>query len=262
MAKTKKAAEHYFEALKAYEGLRLTEPEFDPIKGEKVRSTLVNAIRDARVFDVPHDLFTELVYLTEDTALHEWGCERGFTAGEANEVLASYLPDFPGPLPFPNMFIAVTPSVEIVGSAAYFRIPQEWMLEEPYVDEPVGFILGYLLSEEGLVSEISAIVSDPQTRILRTRVTTFNGRFLIKTGLLEDSEFDHMDRSNGWMGFVTLVPWVITELVEIINSYVSTVTDWGMMMAAGVVITLPALAFFVMVQRYLIAGWGAGAVKG
>ena len=44
--------------------------------------------------------------------------------------------------------------------------------------------------------------------------------------------------------------------------YTSTVTDWGMMMAAGVVITLPALAFFVMVQRYLIAGWGAGAVKG
>lgn len=44
--------------------------------------------------------------------------------------------------------------------------------------------------------------------------------------------------------------------------YVSTVTDWGMMMAAGVVITLPALVFFVCVQRYLIAGWGAGGVKG
>jgi ABC-type glycerol-3-phosphate transport system permease component len=44
--------------------------------------------------------------------------------------------------------------------------------------------------------------------------------------------------------------------------YVSTVTDWGMMMAGGVVITLPALVFFVIIQRYLIAGWGAGAVKG
>jgi ABC-type glycerol-3-phosphate transport system permease component len=44
--------------------------------------------------------------------------------------------------------------------------------------------------------------------------------------------------------------------------YVSTVTDWGMMMAGGVVITLPALVFFIIVQRYLIAGWGAGAVKG
>lgn len=44
--------------------------------------------------------------------------------------------------------------------------------------------------------------------------------------------------------------------------YTSTVTDWGMMMAGGVVITLPALVFFVAVQRYLISGWGAGGVKG
>jgi ABC-type glycerol-3-phosphate transport system permease component len=29
-----------------------------------------------------------------------------------------------------------------------------------------------------------------------------------------------------------------------------------------VMITLPALVFFVFVQRYLIAGWGAGGVKG
>ena len=50
--------------------------------------------------------------------------------------------------------------------------------------------------------------------------------------------------------------------VGINDIYVSTVTDWGMMMAAGVVITLPALIFFVLVQRYLIAGWGAGGVKG
>lgn len=44
--------------------------------------------------------------------------------------------------------------------------------------------------------------------------------------------------------------------------YESSVTDWGMIMAAGVMITIPALAFFVSVQRYLIAGWGAGGVKG
>ena len=50
--------------------------------------------------------------------------------------------------------------------------------------------------------------------------------------------------------------------VGINDIYVSTVTDWGMMMAGGVVITLPALLFFIIVQRYLIAGWGAGAVKG
>jgi len=44
--------------------------------------------------------------------------------------------------------------------------------------------------------------------------------------------------------------------------YESSVTDWGMIMAAGVVITIPALLFFAAVQRHLIAGWGAGGVKG
>jgi ABC-type glycerol-3-phosphate transport system permease component len=44
--------------------------------------------------------------------------------------------------------------------------------------------------------------------------------------------------------------------------YNATITDWGMMMAGGVVVTVPALVFFIMIQRYLISGWGAGAIKG
>lgn len=50
--------------------------------------------------------------------------------------------------------------------------------------------------------------------------------------------------------------------IGIQDLYESTVTDWGMVMAAGMMITIPALIFFVSVQKYLIAGWGAGAVKG
>ena len=42
----------------------------------------------------------------------------------------------------------------------------------------------------------------------------------------------------------------------------SSFLDGGMIMAAGVVVTIPALIFFVAVQRFLIAGWGAGGVKG
>ncbi len=42
----------------------------------------------------------------------------------------------------------------------------------------------------------------------------------------------------------------------------SSFLDWGMIMAAGVMITIAALMFFVIVQRFLIAGWGAGAVEG
>ena len=39
------------------------------------------------------------------------------------------------------------------------------------------------------------------------------------------------------------------------------VVDWGLIMAAGVMVTIPAVIFFVAVQRYLIQGWGAGGVK-
>jgi ABC-type glycerol-3-phosphate transport system permease component len=42
----------------------------------------------------------------------------------------------------------------------------------------------------------------------------------------------------------------------------ATIVDWGMIMAAGVMITVPAVAFFAAVQRYLVQGWGAGGVKG
>lgn len=42
----------------------------------------------------------------------------------------------------------------------------------------------------------------------------------------------------------------------------SALIDWGLIMAAGMMITVPALLFFVTVQRYLIRGWGAGAIKG
>jgi ABC-type glycerol-3-phosphate transport system permease component len=52
------------------------------------------------------------------------------------------------------------------------------------------------------------------------------------------------------------LPVGISDLVN------ATLIDWGMILSAGVVITIPALIFFIVIQRYLISGWGAGAVKG
>ena len=42
----------------------------------------------------------------------------------------------------------------------------------------------------------------------------------------------------------------------------ATIVDWGMIMAAGVMITLPTVGYFAGVQRYLIRGWGSGGLKG
>lgn len=38
--------------------------------------------------------------------------------------------------------------------------------------------------------------------------------------------------------------------------------SWGVLMAAGVMVSLPLVVFYIFLQRYLIAGWGGGAVKG
>jgi ABC-type glycerol-3-phosphate transport system permease component len=43
----------------------------------------------------------------------------------------------------------------------------------------------------------------------------------------------------------------------------ATIVDWGLIMAAGVMITVPTIVFFAAaVQRYLVQGWTAGGVKG
>jgi ABC-type glycerol-3-phosphate transport system permease component len=53
-----------------------------------------------------------------------------------------------------------------------------------------------------------------------------------------------------------------TLAIGINDFFHMAVVDWGLIMAAGVMVTIPAPVFFVAIQRYLIAGWGAGGVKG
>jgi ABC-type glycerol-3-phosphate transport system permease component len=50
--------------------------------------------------------------------------------------------------------------------------------------------------------------------------------------------------------------------VGINDLFNATIVDWGMIMAAGVLITVPTVGFFIAVQRYLIQGWGSGGIKG
>jgi multiple sugar transport system permease protein len=50
--------------------------------------------------------------------------------------------------------------------------------------------------------------------------------------------------------------------VSVQDLFSAGVVDWGLVMAAGVLVTLPALAFFMAVQCHLVAGWGGGGLKG
>ena len=49
--------------------------------------------------------------------------------------------------------------------------------------------------------------------------------------------------------------------VGVQDLFSAAVVDWGLVMAAGMLITIPALAFFMAVQRHLVAGWGTGGLK-
>lgn len=50
--------------------------------------------------------------------------------------------------------------------------------------------------------------------------------------------------------------------VGIADLYNASVVDWGMIMAAGLLVIAPVAGVFVFIQKYLVAGWGAGGVKG
>lgn len=55
---------------------------------------------------------------------------------------------------------------------------------------------------------------------------------------------------------MTLSPGISTFISQ------TSVYSWGVLMAAGVLMTIPVILIFIFFQRYLIAGWSAGAVKG
>ncbi|MEZ5668377.1 MAG: carbohydrate ABC transporter permease [Alphaproteobacteria bacterium] len=78
------------------------------------------------------------------------------------------------------------------------------------------------------------------------------------------------------LGFVFIAAWSellfalmlinsndqMTFPVGLLNFVSKFAVDWGQMMAAGVLALIPACVFFGLIQRYLVKGLTAGAVKG
>jgi ABC-type glycerol-3-phosphate transport system permease component len=50
--------------------------------------------------------------------------------------------------------------------------------------------------------------------------------------------------------------------VGVMHFFEGTHVDWGLMMASAVLMTVPMAVLFMLMQRHLVAGFGAGAVKG
>ena len=50
--------------------------------------------------------------------------------------------------------------------------------------------------------------------------------------------------------------------VGIADLYNASVVDWGMIMASGLLVLTPVMGVFFIIQKYMVAGLGAGALKG
>jgi multiple sugar transport system permease protein len=50
--------------------------------------------------------------------------------------------------------------------------------------------------------------------------------------------------------------------VGIADLYNASVVDWGMIMSAGTLVLVPVFVVFLFIQKYLVAGWGSGGIKG
>jgi ABC-type glycerol-3-phosphate transport system permease component len=50
--------------------------------------------------------------------------------------------------------------------------------------------------------------------------------------------------------------------VGIADLYNSSVVDWGMIMSSGMLVIVPVVIVFSYIQKFLVASWGSGGVKG
>jgi N,N'-diacetylchitobiose transport system permease protein len=87
---------------------------------------------------------------------------------------------------------------------------------------------------------------------------------LVAPGLVATSIFSFITAWNEFIFAYTFLGDQDKYTLPIMLQYFfgRTGNDWGPIMAASTLLTLPVIAFFLLVQRRMVAGLTAGAVKG
>ena len=116
---------------------------------------------------------------------------------------------------------------------------------------------------DGVPSEIEeAALIDGCTRLGALRHVVLP---LVAPGLLAVSLFSFLDGWNNLLYPLTLATSVDVRTIPpgLLLSFLGQFKhDWAGMMAASVVVTVPVMIIFVFLQRFLVRGLTAGAVKG
>ena len=98
-----------------------------------------------------------------------------------------------------------------------------------------------------------------------TRWQTFTRVILPLTGpgLVATSIYGFIQAWNEFIIINTLNAQENQNLMAwLLNNQTQRQTFWGPLMAGAIITSLPVVIFFMAIQRYLIAGWGAGGLKG
>jgi ABC-type glycerol-3-phosphate transport system permease component len=83
-------------------------------------------------------------------------------------------------------------------------------------------------------------------------------------GIISTAIFTFIRAWNDYLFALVFISTASRKTLPIgIASYANELTtQWGPLMAASVAVTVPALIFFMVLQRRLVSGFGSGAVKG
>jgi multiple sugar transport system permease protein len=88
---------------------------------------------------------------------------------------------------------------------------------------------------------------------------------LARPGIISTAIFGFIEGWNEFLFALVLITSDVNRTLPVgINTFMgrSAIYSWGMLMSAAVVTTIPALIFFILIQRHLISGFMAGGLKG
>ncbi|NLE75427.1 MAG: carbohydrate ABC transporter permease [Chloroflexi bacterium] len=178
---------------------------------------------------------------------------------------------FPGKRPFLLVILATQMFPHVLILISLYVMYRELKLMDTHLGLILAFttfavpfsvwmMKGFFDSIPGEIEEAALI--DGCTRMTALRKVVLP---LVSPGLLAVGLFSFLD---GWNNL--LYPLTLTTSAEVRTIPAGLLTsflgqfkhDWGGMMAACVVVTIPTTIVFVLLQRYLVQGLTAGAVKG
>lgn len=193
------------------------------------------------------------------------------TAGATLAGYALSRLNFPGKRPFLLTILATQMFPHVLILISLYVMYRELHLMDTHLGLVLAFttfavpfsvwmMKGFFDTVPSEIEEAALIDGCTRMRALRSVVLP-----LVSPGLLAVALFSFLDGWNNLLYPLTLATSAEVRTIPpgLLTSFLGQFKhDWGGMMAASVVVTVPTTIIFILLQRYLVQGLTAGAVKG